>query len=52
MKYTDKIYHKVSDFSYSKLKKDNTYKILGQDYKVIEKRDDTQNGLRAYVSLQ
>lgn len=49
MKYTDKIYHKVSDFSYSKLKKDNTYKILGQDYKVIEKCDDTQNGLRAYV---
>ncbi|CEH26628.1 hypothetical protein [Staphylococcus aureus] len=49
MNLSDALSRSVSDMSYENLDKDQTYDFLGQDYKVIEKRDDTQNGFRAYV---
>lgn len=31
------------------MKKGESYEIADQDYKVVEKRDDTENGLKAYA---
>lgn len=40
----------LSENSYDKLSVDDVYTFLNKkQYKVIEKRDDTQNGFRAYV---
>ena len=49
MKFSDKLSFKVADESYKDLKKGREYDLNGQNFKVIEKRDDTQNGLRSYA---
>ncbi|MFV8748885.1 hypothetical protein ACNNMT_12805 [Staphylococcus epidermidis] len=49
MKFSDKLSFKVADESYNDLKKGREYDLNGQNFKVIEKRDDTQNGLRSYA---
>ncbi|GJF50599.1 lipase [Staphylococcus argenteus] len=49
MNPSDKLSRRISERSYENLRKNKYYDILGKDYKVIEKRDDTQNGFRAYV---
>ncbi|MCG1164508.1 hypothetical protein [Staphylococcus epidermidis] len=49
MQQTDEISHKIASESYRDLKKNNNIKVQGKNYRVIEKRDDTQNGLRSYA---
>ncbi|MCE7782025.1 lipase family protein [Staphylococcus xylosus] len=49
MKPTDLQSQKLAEYSYRDLKKDKSYVINDQQYQIIEKRDDTQNGLRAYA---
>ncbi len=49
MEINDALSRELSSGSYERLRKNHTYSFLGQKYKVIEKRDDTQNGFRAYV---
>ncbi|EJD98603.1 hypothetical protein ACUW9V_001134 [Staphylococcus epidermidis] len=49
MKFSDKLSFKVADESYKDLKKGREYDLNGQNFKVIEKRDDKQNGLKAYA---
>ena len=49
MKFSDKLSFKVADESCKDLKKGREYDLNGQNFKVIEKRDDTQNGLRFYA---
>ena len=39
----------ISHLSYQSLNLNSYYNINGKKMKVIEKRDDTQNGLRAYA---
>ena len=41
----------ISHLSYQSLNLNSYYNINGKKMKVIEKRDDTQNGLRAYALL-
>ena len=49
MQQTDEISHKIASESYRDLEKNNNIKVQGKNYRVIEKRDDTQNGLRSYA---
>ncbi|MFB2003727.1 lipase [Staphylococcus warneri] len=49
MKYSNQFSQDVSRQSYDNLIKGDKLKIADQDYKVVEKRDDTENGLRAYA---
>lgn len=49
MTISDKLSRHISQISYDSYEIDNIISYQGQDYKVIEKRDDTQNGFRAYV---
>ncbi len=49
MKFSDELLFKVADESYNNLKKGHEYDLNGQNFKVIEKRDDTQNGLKTYA---
>ena len=44
MQQTDEISHKIASESYKNLEKNNNIKVQGKNYRVIEKRDDTQNG--------
>ncbi|MDU3950891.1 MAG: hypothetical protein E7H07_08415 [Staphylococcus epidermidis] len=45
MQQTDEISHKIASESYRDLEKNNNIKkVQGKNYRVIEKRDDTQNG--------
>ncbi|EHM71618.1 hypothetical protein HMPREF9956_0565 [Staphylococcus epidermidis 14.1.R1.SE] len=49
MQQTDEISHKIASESYRDLEKNNNIKVQGKNYRVIEKRDDTQDGLRSYA---
>ncbi|WP_241960362.1 hypothetical protein [Staphylococcus borealis] len=49
MGFSDKLSFKLADESYKDLKKGREYDLNGQNFKVIEKRDDKQNGLKVYA---
>ena len=49
MKQSDEIFHKIATESYRNLEINNNIKIQGKNYRVIEKRDDTENGFKAYA---
>ncbi|BBD91052.1 hypothetical protein ACN9UU_06895 [Staphylococcus caprae] len=49
MKFSDELSFKVADDSYKDLKKGRVYDLSGQNFKVIEKRDAKQNGLKVYA---
>ncbi|PHK49328.1 hypothetical protein MNY58_10300 [Staphylococcus edaphicus] len=49
MRKTDEISRAISEKAYDNFRKGDNVDINNAQYQVIEKRDDTQNGLRAYA---
>ena len=49
MVYTDKDYRNLSEESYTNYEVGDTVKHDGKTFEIIEKRDDTSNGFRAYA---
>ncbi|KAA9390327.1 hypothetical protein H6K86_09065 [Staphylococcus epidermidis] len=49
MVYTDQDFRNLSEESYENYEIGDTVKHDGKTFEIMEKRDDTQNGLRSYA---
>ena len=49
MVYTDQDFRNLSEESYDNYEIGDTVKHDGKTFEIMEKRDDTQNGLRSYA---
>ena len=49
MRITDKTSFDIANESYKKYDIGDEITVSGNDFEIIEKRDDTQNGLRSYA---
>ena len=49
MRITDKTSFDIANESYKKYDIGDEITVPGNDFEIIEKRDDTQNGLRSYA---